>query len=107
MFFALCCVGVFGLFRGAELTYKGAKSGILRRADVSWFPDVVVIRLRYSKTDVERRGVDVKIFKTDSPVDAFTWFSKAWAAAPLSSPDSPAFQTKDGAWSRTPSCSPG
>ena len=29
--FALCCVGVFGLFRRGELTYKGPKAGILRR----------------------------------------------------------------------------
>ena len=59
-FFALCCVGVFGLFRGGELTYKNAKSGLLLRSDVTWFPDVVIIRLRNSKTDVDGLGVNVK-----------------------------------------------
>jgi hypothetical protein len=96
VFFAVCCVGVFGLFRGGELTYKSLKSGMLLRGDVTWFPDVVVIHLRESKTDVDRTGVDVKIYKTDSPVDAYTWFWAAWQGALRQSPDAPAFQMPDG-----------
>jgi hypothetical protein len=96
VFFAICCVGVFGLFRGGELTYKSLKTGMLLRSDVTGYPDVVVIRLRESKTDIDRAGVDVKIYKTSSPVDAYSWFWAAWCGAAQQSPDAPAFQMSDG-----------
>ena len=88
--------GRFRVVRGGELTFKSLKSGLLTRADVSWFPDVVVIRLRESKTDIDRLGVDIKIYRTDSPVDAYSWFRRAWDSSRFQSADAPAFQMPDG-----------
>jgi hypothetical protein len=96
VFFAICCVGVFGLFRGGELTYKGPDSTILRRRHVTWFDTSVVIRLVSSKTDFELEGVDVRLYANDSRVCPYTWLRRAWDSAPLTSPSDPLFQQRSG-----------
>jgi hypothetical protein len=94
--FGICVVGVFGLFRGGELTYKGHKYGVLRRSHVTWFPDCVVIHLKESKTDVDRRGVDIKLFKLGGPICPWLWLRRIWESASNQHRDAPLFQTTSG-----------
>ena len=97
VFFALCVVGVFGLFRGGEIAFKGGKAPLLRRADVLWLEDRVVIRLRESKTDVDRTGVDITLFRiSSSTLCPYAWLRKAWDAAPDQTPSAPLFQQQTG-----------
>ena len=95
-YFALSCVGVFGLFRGGELTYKGSGSSLLRRSQVTWFPDRAVIHLPQSKADIEREGVGVTLFPNHSKICAYSRLRAIWDNAPDKSPYAPLFQHKDG-----------
>jgi hypothetical protein len=94
--FAICCVGVFGLFRGGEITYKGEKSGLLTRQQVTWFEDYVIIRLLESKTDIDRRGVDVRLFKNGSAICPYTRLREVWDTAPDKRGSAPLFQDTSG-----------
>jgi len=96
--FALSCVGVYGLFRGGELTAKGTKYPVLRRQDVTWLDSAVVIRLLESKSDIERCGVDVTLYKSpeSSPTCAYSRLRDIWATAPDQSPCAPLFQQSNG-----------
>ena len=94
--FALACVGVFGLFRGGELAYKGPKHSVLKRGNVTWLDDMVIIHLAESKTDFERKGVDVKLYKNSSLVCPYTWLRASWDQALLKDTDAPLFQLPSG-----------
>jgi hypothetical protein len=96
LLFAVLTVGVYGLFRGGELTTKNKNSMILQRADVSWADDHCTITLRESKTDVLRLGVDVHIYKNGSPTCPYKALRRVYDAAPLKYPSAPLFQNADG-----------
>ena len=95
--FSLLSVGVWGLFRGGELSYKGPGQPLLARSQVTWFPDRVVIRLLESKTDYERKGVDVVLHKMqDCSVCPYTALLATWNDAHLQAASAPVFQNADG-----------
>ena len=94
--FAIAVIGVFGLFRGGELTFKGSKYPILTRADVTWFDDHATLHLSESKTDIDRFGVDVPLFATGSSLCPVHWLHHAWNEAPNKHPHAPLFQDQTG-----------
>jgi hypothetical protein len=75
---AALCVGVFGLFRTVEIVQKSFYSAVVRRMDVEWHEDFVIIHLRESKTDTFRKGCPVRLFRMDSPICAYTALARAW-----------------------------
>lgn len=95
---AALCVGVYGLFRSGELTTKPQSDpeNVLRRSDTKWSSNDVTIRLRSSKTDPFRHGVDVVLVRNDSPTCPFNALRATWDRAPSSSPFAPLFQCMDG-----------
>ena len=52
-------VGVFGLFRVGEICYSSTnKEGVIRIMDVKWSEAGMTIRLRSSKTDIGKAGIN-------------------------------------------------
>ena len=92
---ALTCA-VCGLLRAGEITYKDVFSVILRRTDVTWFPNHVVLHIRESKTDIFRLGVRIFLFRIPTSFCPFTALHTLWHRAPDTSPLAPAFQTAQG-----------
>ena len=44
--------------------------------DISLFTDYVILRLKESKTDPFRKGIDIKLFKIDGPICPFSALRK-------------------------------
>ena len=44
--------------------------------DISLFTDYVILRLKESKTDPFRKGIDIKLFKIDEPICPFSALRK-------------------------------
>ena len=89
--------GVYGLFRAGEITFKGVKYPILRRADVTWLDNAVKITLNNSKTDYLRRGVTVRLAANGSTSCPIKLLRDAWDRAPNQCPDAAVFQDHRGA----------
>jgi hypothetical protein len=84
-------IGFFGLLRAGEFTYKDGYPVLCRR-HVSWEPSHVAIHLEQSKTDRWRRGVSVKIFRSQGPVCAVSLLWEAWVTSPLQDHTAPLLQ---------------
>lgn len=97
---AILTVGVYGLFRSGELTYKKttAPEDILLRSDVTWELDnsVAAIHLRVSKTDPMREGITVRVYANQSPTCPVSALQAWWDAAVDQTPRAPLFQLPDG-----------
>jgi hypothetical protein len=93
---AALAVGFFGLLRGGEFLKKSSRHPILRRADVSWHDDWIIIHLRASKTDPFRIGVDIRIPRLDSDVSPYELTRIAWDSAPDKRLEAPLFQDNAG-----------
>lgn len=95
---AILCVGVYGLFRSGELTAKTntLPEDILKRSDAKWTEGNVTIRLRSSKTDPFRNGVDIVLVKNGSITCPYSALRTLWEAAPSNSPFAPLFQLSTG-----------
>jgi hypothetical protein len=97
MLAAVLTVGVFGLMRSGELTYKSSLSSTITRADVSWLSEGRVdIWLAASKTDVFRHGVTIRIFRVFGDLCPYSVLRTAWDSAPDNSPFAPLFQEPNG-----------
>jgi hypothetical protein len=96
MLWAAMCVGVYGLLRAGEFCAKAPTFSFLRRSQVTWFPDHVVIHLLESKTDVIREGVDVRVFANGSETCPVAALRAAFDSAPDHCPTAPAFQDSCG-----------
>lgn len=92
---AALAMGVYGLMRAGEFCSKG-DNDVLKRSDVRWFPNKVVVTLRESKTDVFREGVEIQLFKNGSRTCPYTLLRKAWDRASIQHPDAPLLQNADG-----------
>jgi hypothetical protein len=96
---AALAIGVYGLMRAGEFTYKKLKDRegyILRRADVCWHSHKVIITLRESKTDIFRQGVDISLFKNSSRTCPYRLLKRAWDGATDKRPSAPLLQNGDG-----------
>ena len=49
--------------------------------DISLFTDYVILRLKESKTDPFRKGIDIKLFKIDGPICPFSAFKKYFSVS--------------------------
>ena len=98
MLAAAMITAFFGLFRAGEITFKGKRYPLLRRADVTWAPDgrSVTIHLRQSKTDIRRRGVAVTLFANDSDICPVAHLRRTWEAAVRKGSEDPLFQNAGG-----------
>jgi hypothetical protein len=94
--FAIACIGVYGMFRAADLVYRGRSHTLLLRRDVSWAHKDAVINLRSSKHDYFDRGEAVRLHSTKFVTSPVHWLRRAWALAPNKSLDAPMFQNLDG-----------
>jgi hypothetical protein len=94
--FAIACVGVYGMFRAADLVYRGRGHTVLVRRDISWKNRDAVINLRSSKHDYFDRGEPVRLHSTRFVTSPVHWLRRAWALAPDKHPDAPMFQNLDG-----------
>jgi hypothetical protein len=96
VFFTIACVGVFGLLRGGELTAKGPSYPTLTRSQITWYEDYFTIFLPESKTDVDRNGVLITIYKVTGSLCPYTRLWKLWNEAPSKHPHAPVFQDQFG-----------
>jgi hypothetical protein len=96
MIAAALCVGVYGLLRGGEFSFKGERYPVLLRSDVTFSDDCLTLHLRESKTDFLRRGVNIRIFANSSSTDPVSRMRALMLAASSKRPDAPAFQLADG-----------
>ena len=90
-FLALATTAVHGLFRGGELAKK-PKYELLQRKDITWHKEHFVIHLEASKTDSERLGVDVTVWRTGTPVCPFRVMKEYFESAPGKGLFDPLFQ---------------
>jgi integrase len=65
-------------------------------ADVTLDDDLAVIHLKASKTDVERRGVDIRLFRTRTAVCAVTSLRRFLLLRPINRSDTPLFCSPNG-----------
>lgn len=103
MYRAALCLGVYGMLRISEFAAPGtsrSSSGTTRRADIQEVRensgDMLLVRLRCSKTDFTRQGVTIKVFAngTDTcPVSAYRDYLRV---SPERGLDGPAFVLRDG-----------
>jgi hypothetical protein len=76
----VCIVAFFAFLRCGE--FSVVHSYIFETAvnlcveDISLFTDYVILRLKESKTDPFRKGIDIKLFKIDEPICPFSALRK-------------------------------
>ena len=73
MLWAACCLGFFGFLRAGEMTAPSDSASVhLSISDVavdnSRFPSVIMVKIKASKTDPFRKGVNLFLGKTGSSV---------------------------------------
>jgi integrase len=73
VFWSIATLGVLGVMRLGEVLGNNKGAEPLLRSDLHFISDThVQVKLRASKTDPFRKGVDINVFATDSPVCAVT-----------------------------------
>lgn len=95
-----CVVAFFGFLRCGEFTIKNTFDSSVHLCvnDLSIFQDYAVLTLKTSKTDPFRKGVSIKLFKTDQPVCPYNVCCQYMAARQRLNPSplEPLFIHKDG-----------
>lgn len=76
----VCIVAFFAFLRCGEFSvvhsYMFDTAVNLCVEDISLFTDYVILRLKESKTDPFRKGIDIKLFKIDGPICPFSALRK-------------------------------
>ena len=88
--------GVYALLRAGEFAAKDPLHIPLLRSDIRFFESSVVLRIRRSKTDIFRQGVDITLWKDDSDTCPYTHLKDLFDNSPLQYPGAPLFQNSDG-----------
>jgi hypothetical protein len=94
--FAVACVGVYGMFRAADIVFRTEDYILLLRSDVTWMIRKAAIGLRGSKHDYFHQGECVWIHDIPYKTSPFHWLSVAFRCAPDQSPHAALFQKADG-----------
>ena len=95
-FFAIACVGVYGIFRAADLVDRGEAYSLLLRSDVTWIGDDASIYLKGSKHDYFNRGEPVRLHDIPFLTSPVRWLKLAYRLAVNKLPGAPLFQNPDG-----------
>ena len=67
MFFAICCIGTYGLLRSGEIFGVPPEfEGLVKNSDIIRSENHVKIQLRVSKTDPFRKGTQVLVYRNQS-----------------------------------------
>lgn len=94
--FGAACVGVYGMFRGADIVYRGEDYILLLRSDITWMARKAALGLRGSKHDYFHTGETVWIHDIPYRTSPFHWLKLAFQCAPDQSLGAPLFQNADG-----------
>jgi hypothetical protein len=94
--FAAACVGVYGMFRAADIVFRGDDYILLVRSDITWMTKKAAIELRGSKHDYFHTGESVWIHDIPYKTSPFHWLKLAFQCAPDQSLEAALFQHADG-----------